>query len=101
MVTKCTVFDICNQIWYGENFDHFYFVEDKKSNMAVARKQISFREFSLNKASLDYVQEFNRLNDYQPHINIYNSVTKDILTVNKGFIYGLFDQDEEEQENKF
>lgn len=101
MISKCTIFDICNQIWYSDSFDHFYFIEDKKSNMTVARKQLSFKEFSLNKANYEFVQEFNRLNDYQPHINIFNSVTKDIFTVNKGFIYGLFDEDEEEEENKF
>jgi hypothetical protein len=28
-------------------------------------------------------------------------VTKDVFTINKGFIYGLFDQDEAEEENKF
>ena len=69
--------------------------------MTVSRKQLSFKEFALNKANHIFLQEFNRLNEYQPHINIFNSVTKDIFTVNKGFIYGLFDQDEEEEENKF
>lgn len=55
----------------------------------------------MNKSNRQYIKEFYRLNDYKPNINVYNSVTKDVFTINKGFIYGLFDQDEAEEENKF
>lgn len=93
MISRCSIFDICNQIWYSDSFDHFY--------MTAGRKQISFKEFALIKANYEFLEEFDRLNEYKPHINILNSATKDIFTVNKGFIYGLFDDDNEQEENKF
>lgn len=90
-------------MWFSPDFDHFYFEEDKsaKFSQGVARQKISFSEFAKNKSNFKFLQEFNRLNDYQPNIRIFNSKTKDILKVNKGFIYGLFDQEEETDTSKY
>ena len=81
-------------MWFSNDFDCFYFNDD-----AASRKTISFGEFSKNKNNFEYLKEFNRLNDYQPCVNIYNSKTKDIIQVNKGFIYNLFDDEDEDQAN--
>ena len=45
------------------------------------------------------MKEFNRLNDYSPHLNIYNSQTGDVIQLNKGFFYGMLTDQESEQEN--
>lgn len=45
------------------------------------------------------MKEFNRLNDYNPHLNIYNSLTGDVIQINKGFIYGMLTDDEPEQDS--
>ena len=42
------------------------------------------------------MKEFNRLNDYNSHLNIYNSLTGDVFQINKGFIYGMITDDESE-----
>ena len=95
MVKNCSLFDIPHLLWAVSSFDHFYFMEEN-SKQAQLRQKISFTEFSKNRGNFEFLKEFNRLNDYQPHVFIQNSNTGDIIQVNKGFIYSLFDQDDEE-----
>lgn len=52
---------------------------------------MSLQEFGKNKNNYEFVQEFNRLNEYNAHLNLYNSLTGDVIQVNKGFIYGMND----------
>lgn len=93
IVRNCSVFDIPSMIWSSTSFDHFYFLDTQ------SRQKISFVEFSKNKNNFEYLKDFQRLNDYQPFVNIYNSKTGDIFQLNKGFIHGLFDQEEEPTQN--
>ena len=57
---------------------------------------MSLQEFGKNKNNYEFVQEFNRLNEYNAHLNLYNSMTGDVIQVNKGFIYGMNDDNQEE-----
>lgn len=64
---------------------------------------IKFTDFAKNRSNFEYVKEFNRLNCYQPHYVLRNSVTGDLFQVNKGFVMGMTDDDSSEisEENKY
>jgi len=63
------------------------------------RQKISFLEFEKNRSNYEYVKEFFRLNDYQPHVHLLNSKSGDVIQVNKGFIHGLVDDEDAEGES--
>lgn len=64
----------------------------------MARKQISFHEYAKNRHNFEYLKEFNNLNDNQPNVNIMNSKTGDVMSIYKGFLVDLFDENDEEGE---
>jgi hypothetical protein len=94
---KTSVFDIPTQFWSCGFFDTFYF----KANPHAG---IKLSEYAKNRDNFEYVKEFNRLNCYAPTYCLRNSITGDIIQVNKGFIMGMTDADEEntsQEENKY
>ena len=90
---RCSVFDIPSLLWHSNNIDSFYFFDKM-------RQKVGFQEFSKNRQNFKFLQEFNGLNDYSPHVNVLNSKTGDVIQVNKGFIQGLYDQDDDQDEDK-
>ena len=63
---------------------------------------ITFEDFSKNRENYEFVKEFNRLNDYQPHFCLLNPKTGDYIQVNKGFLFNMVDTEEINSDlNKF
>ncbi|TNV78763.1 hypothetical protein FGO68_gene3958 [Halteria grandinella] len=93
-MAKTSVFDIPVQFWRS-GITSFYFKD-------YPHTKITFAEFGKNRENYEFVKEFNRLNSYQPYYVLKNERTGDLFQVNKGFVMGVQDDDEVEQEgNKF
>lgn len=94
-MAKVPIFEIPLLFWQS-GFDTFYF----KQNPFMS---IKFADFAKNRSNFEYVKEFNRLNCYEPHYVLRNSVTGDLFQVNKGFVMGMTDDDSTEtnEENKY
>jgi hypothetical protein len=90
---RCSVFDIPSLLWHSNNIDSFYFFDKM-------RQKVGFQEFSKNRQNFKFLQEFNGLNDYSPHVNVFNSKTGDVIQVHKGFIQGLYDQEDDQDSDK-
>ena len=91
---KTSVFDMPAQFWQS-GLDAFYFRD-------FPHASITFAEFSKNRDNFEFLKEFNRLNNYQPSYWLRHSVTGDCFQVNKGFVMGTTDDDEEgSDENKY
>ena len=86
-MAKSNVFEVPVQFWQS-GIDQFYFKD-------FPHKVITFQEFAKNRVNFEYIKEFNKLNSYQPTYCVKNSVSGDIFQVNKGFIMGMSDEEEE------
>lgn len=93
-VAKTSLFEVPAQFWLS-GLDTFFFKE-------YPHKAISFSNFAKNRDNYEYVKEFNKLNGYQPTYLLKHAITGDLFQVNKGFVMGMTDDEEEEEEgNKF
>ena len=95
-MAKVSIFEVPLQFWQT-GFDTFYFKDYPYAS-------IKFTDFAKNRENFEYVKEFNRLNSYQPHYVLRNSVTGDLFQVNKGFVMGMTDDDSSDsmsEENKY
>jgi hypothetical protein len=87
VTAKTSIFDVPTLFWQA-GLDSFYF-KDRPS------QGITFAEFAANRDNYEYIKEFNRLNGYQPHYILRNSLTGDTFQVNKGFVMGVTDDEEQ------
>ena len=96
-VSKVSIFEVPLQFWQSGCFDTFYFKDYPYAS-------IKFADSVKNRENFEYVKEFNRLNSYEPHYVLRNSITGDLFQVNKGFVMGMTDDDNSSsfsEENKY
>jgi hypothetical protein len=70
-LAKVSIFEV-PQLFWQSGFDTFFFKENPFMS-------IKFADFAKNRSNFEYVKEFNRLNCYQPHYVLRNSVTGDLF----------------------
>lgn len=88
VVAKTTLFEVPAKFWQS-GIDTFVFKD-------FPHASIKFNDFAKNRSSFEYIKEFNKLNCYQPTYLLKNSVTGDTFQVNKGFVMGMTDDDEDD-----
>lgn len=80
--------DVPSEFWHS-GLDSFYFKD------SAGLKSISFKDFAKNRDNYEYIKEFNKMNKYAPHYCLLNSATGDFIQVNKGFVEGIIDQEDD------
>jgi len=91
-----SIFDVPLEFWQCGKFDTFYFKHTPYAS-------IPFSTFAKNRDNFEYIKDFNRLNCYAPTYCLKNSLTGDLLQLNKGFILGMTDHydGDQSEENKY
>ena len=63
---KASITDLPSE-FFRSNFDAFYFTSNDSS--------MSFQEYADNRDNFEFLKEFNRLNELQPHVYLMNTKT--------------------------
>mmetsp|Transcript_45790 Transcript_45790/g.33514 ORF Transcript_45790/g.33514 Transcript_45790/m.33514 type:complete len:89 (-) Transcript_45790:571-837(-) len=63
---------------------------------------MTFQEYAKNRNNFEFMKEFNKLNGYQPYVQLLNPQTGDTLQVNKAFLLNLWMSEEvDDSQNRF
>ena len=85
-VSKVSIFKVPLQFWQSDCFDTIYFKDYPYAS-------IKFADSVKNRENFEYVKEFNRLNSYETHYVMRNSITADLFQVNNDFVVVMTDDD--------
>lgn len=80
LIVKTTIFDVPKEVWRS-GFDAFQTEQGGTT---------SFKDYNKSRDNPDFVRDFNLACSRQAHLNLVNTVTKDQVVVNKGFLDSMF-----------